>query len=405
MTEGGLAISGDTAVGTSSGYSGDIRVGENYGSDQYSQIVLSSTQLTGGQWVGPTVRSQNGGQDTYLGIYFWQDGNPSLQLYERSGGTWTQLGDSYPVAPLPAGTVLTLVAIGSKISFLENGVERITATDDTLTGGNPGLLTFGPARAASWAGDDATATNPAVKYSVGGTVSGLSGTLGLQDSAGDDLTDQQRRAVRIPDAAGRRRRLPASRSPTAQPGRRARPPTPTARSPPRPSPTSPSTAPTPPPGDDDFDRSDSPGLGAGWAAMTDGGLAISGDTAVGTSSGYSGDIRVAENYGSDQYSQIVLSSTQLTGGQWIGPTVRSQNGGQDTYLGIYFWQDGNPSLELYKRSGGTWTQLGDSYPVAPLPAGTVLTLVAIGSQISLLGKRRSSGSPPPTTRSPAETPA
>ena len=84
--------------------------------------------------------------------------------------------------------MLTLVAIGSKISFLENGVERITATDDTLTGGNPGLLTFGPASAASWAGDDATATNPAVKYSVGGTVSGLSGTLGLQDSAGDDLT-------------------------------------------------------------------------------------------------------------------------------------------------------------------------------------------------------------------------
>ena len=29
------------------------------------------TQLSGGQWVGPAVRSQNGGQDTYLGIYFW----------------------------------------------------------------------------------------------------------------------------------------------------------------------------------------------------------------------------------------------------------------------------------------------------------------------------------------------
>ena len=36
-------------------------------------------------------------------------------------------------------------------------------------------MTFGPASAASWTGDDATATNPAVKYSVGGTVSGLSG--------------------------------------------------------------------------------------------------------------------------------------------------------------------------------------------------------------------------------------
>ena len=70
-------------------------------------------------------------------------GNPSFELYKRSGGAWTQLGNSYPVAPLPAGTVLTLVAVGSKISFLENGIERITVTDNTITGGNPGLMTFG----------------------------------------------------------------------------------------------------------------------------------------------------------------------------------------------------------------------------------------------------------------------
>ena len=31
--------------------------------------------------------------------------------------------------------------------------------------------------------------------------------------------------------------------------------------------------------------------------------------------------------------------------------VRSQNGGQDTYLGIYFWNNGNPQLRLYKRTG------------------------------------------------------
>ena len=150
MNDGGLGISGGTAVGTSSGYSGDIRVGEDYGSDQYSQTVLSSTQLTGGQWVGPTVRSQNGGQATYLGIYFWQNGNPSLQLYKRSAGNWTQLGNSYPVAPLPAGTVLTLVAIGSQISFLENGIERISVNDNSLTGGDPGLMAFGTPSAASW---------------------------------------------------------------------------------------------------------------------------------------------------------------------------------------------------------------------------------------------------------------
>jgi hypothetical protein len=187
MDDGGLAIAGDAAVGTSAGYSGDIRVGD-YSSDQYSQVILSAKQLSGEEWVGPTVRSKNGGRDTYLGIYFWRNGSPDLRLYKRSAGIWTQLGNSYPVAPLPAGTVLTLVAVGSKISFRENGVERIAVTDHTLTGGNPGLMTYGLATASSWAGDDATATNPAMRYSVGGTVSGLAGPLVLLANSGDDLT-------------------------------------------------------------------------------------------------------------------------------------------------------------------------------------------------------------------------
>ena len=189
MTVGGLAISGDTAVGTSSGYSGDIRTGEDYGSDQYSQITLSS-QLTGGAWIGPTVRSQPGSQETYLAIYFWDEGNPKLELYKGSpvNDNWgTPLG-IVPVAPLPAGTTLTLVAVGSQITLLENGIERISVTDGTLTGGDPGLMTFGTASAAGWTGDDATTTNPTVKYGVGGAVTGLAGPVVLQDNAGDDLT-------------------------------------------------------------------------------------------------------------------------------------------------------------------------------------------------------------------------
>ncbi len=49
-------------------------------------------------------------------------------------------------------------------------------------------MAFGTPSVASWSGDDATATNPTIKYSVGGTVSGLFGSLVLQDNAGDDLT-------------------------------------------------------------------------------------------------------------------------------------------------------------------------------------------------------------------------
>ena len=385
MTDGGLAISGGQAVGTSPAdtraISGSVRV---YGSDQYSQVVLTSTQLTSGQWVGPTVRSQNGGQNTYVGIYFWSSAGPELELFKRSGGKFSQIGNSYPVAPLPAGTVLTVVAVGSQISFLENGIERITATDNTITGGNPGLMTYGTPSAASWTGDDATATNPALQYSVGGTVTGLSGSVVLQDNGGDDLTLSGNGPFQFqtPLADGTNYHVAITNSPAGLTCRITNA-----------DGTIASASVTniaisclpPPPGADAFSRPNSSSLGAGWAAMTDGGLAISGGQAVGTSpGGHSGDIRVGEVYGSDQYSQVVLTSTQLTAGQWVGPTVRSQNGGQDTYLGIYFWQDGHPMLELYKRSGGKFSQIGNSYPVAPLPAGTVLTVVAVGSQISFL---------------------
>ncbi len=86
-------------------------------------------------------------------------------------------------------------------------------------------------------------------------------------------------------------------------------------------------------------------------------------------SGNSGDIWNAETFTSDQYSQVEVTSTQLTGGQWIGPMVRAQNSGKTAYVGIYYWNNGSPELMLFKRSGGNWTQLGSTYNCGPLAAG------------------------------------
>src|SRR5205823_1114467 len=115
------------------------------------------------------------------------NGTPQLRLYKRTAGTFTQLGSSYDSGPLPAGTKLTLSAVGSTIAFQQNGTTRITVTDSTLTGGAPGLMTYDTAATDNW-----TAGSPTVSttnsYSVGGTVSGLSGTVLLQDNGGDDLS-------------------------------------------------------------------------------------------------------------------------------------------------------------------------------------------------------------------------
>ena len=155
ISDGALSIASQAVVGTSA-TAGDIRIAETYSSDQSSQIELTSTQLSGDQWVGPSVRTQNGGQNTYLGIYFWNNGSPQLRLYKRIAGTWIQLGSSYNSGPLPAGTTLQLSATGSTISFLQDGVTRITATDASISGGAPGIMTYGQAKADNWAGAGAT---------------------------------------------------------------------------------------------------------------------------------------------------------------------------------------------------------------------------------------------------------
>ena len=93
------------------------------------------------------VRAQNNGQSAYAGLYFWNYGSPELMLFKRSTGNWTQLGSSVGVAALPAGTQLQVKAVGSTISFLLNGVQKISVTDTSLTGGAPGYgLRHQPAR-------------------------------------------------------------------------------------------------------------------------------------------------------------------------------------------------------------------------------------------------------------------
>ena len=378
MSDGGLSIASQQVAGTAGALAGDIRSGASYGSDQFSQIEVTSTQLTGGQWVGPAVRSQNGGQDSYTAIYFWNYGNPRLRIYKRTGGQWTQLGGSYASGPLAAGTQLTLSAVGSRISLQEDGTVRLVVTDGALTGGAPGLMTFGTATADNWSG------GTLAMYSVGGTVSGLTGTVVLQDNGGDDLTltgdGTFQFATELPQGAPYDitfKSAPGGESCSVSGGDG------TVGSGDVTGVAVTCSASGPVLGQDDFNRADGD-LGSGWAPMSDGGLSIASQQVVGTADALAGDIRSGESYGSDQFSQIEVTSTQLTGGQWVGPVVRSQNGGQDSYLGSYFWNYGNPQLRIYKRVGGQWTQLGDSYDSGPLSAGALLTLSAAGSRISLL---------------------
>ena len=150
---GGLTVSSQAAAGTNAAtVTGDIWTAESYSSNQYSQVEVTSAQLTGEQWIGPAVRLQSGGQDGYAGIYYWNNGRPELMLFKRTDGYFAQLGNAYSSGPLAAGTRLTLMVVGSTLSFLENGVERIALYDSSWAGGAPGILASGTGAARDWSG-------------------------------------------------------------------------------------------------------------------------------------------------------------------------------------------------------------------------------------------------------------
>ena len=111
------------------------------------------------------MRAQNGGQDAYVGIYYWNSGSPVLELFARNGGSWTRIGDTYNCGPLTAGTQLKVTAVGSRIAFWVNGIQRVWASDSSISGGAPGIMSNGAATADNWSGGAAAAaTGFTAKY-------------------------------------------------------------------------------------------------------------------------------------------------------------------------------------------------------------------------------------------------
>ncbi len=329
MTVGGLAIADDEVAGTNAGgNSGDIRTAESYDNDQYSEVQVTSTPLSGNQWIGPAVRAQDGGEDLYVGIYYWDYGSPELMLFKLDNGSWSELGAS-STSPLAAGTQLTLAAVGSALSFAENGTVVASANDSTLTGEAPGIMANGTATAGDWSGGDDDPT-----YSVSGSVSGLSGTMVLQDNSNDSMSVSANGSFTFDTllANGAAYNVSVLTDPTGQDcsvssgsgsvaaanvsGVSVTCVTATAGG----------SSGAGVSASDNFARANG-SLGPEWTNMSVGGLAIANDEVTGTNAGgNSGDIRTGEAYGSDQYSQVQVTSTALSGDQWIGPAVRARTG-------------------------------------------------------------------------------
>ena len=294
-------------------------------------------------------------------------------------------------------TTATTYSVGGTVSGLTGTVVLQDNGGDNLSLSANGPFTFATALAGGAAYNVTVQTNPtgqtctvtsgsgtiasanitnvaiscttATTYSVGGTVSGLTGTVVLQDNGGDNLSLSANGPFTFATAlaGGAAYNVTVQTNPTGQTcavtsgsgtiaSANITNVTVSCT-------TSTATA------SDNFNRANG-SLGPNWTDISDGGLAIVSQAAAGTASaGISGDIWTAGTFTSDQYSQVAVTSTQLTGGQWIGPMVRAQNGGQSAYVGIYYWNNGSPELMLFERNDGNWNELGSSYSSGVLTAG------------------------------------
>ena len=152
-----------------------------FGSNQYAAASFPNSS---GSNYGPAiaVRLSNS-----KGYFLWYGNTASTVSIWRmdSSSSWTQLKASAKLT-IAATDVWQLQAVGSTLTGYQNGKQVVTTTDTHYTTGAPGIwMYYATNQITNWSGGD-VATTPT--YSVGGTVSGLTGTVVLQDNGGDNLS-------------------------------------------------------------------------------------------------------------------------------------------------------------------------------------------------------------------------
>ena len=169
-----------------------------FGSNQYAAASFPNSSGTN---FGPGIAVRLSGSKGY---FLWYGNSASTVSIWRmdSSSSWTQLKASAKLT-VAATDVWQLQAVGSTLTGFQNGKQVVTTTDTNYTTGAPGIWMYYAAnQITNWSGGD-VATTPT--YSVGGTASGLSGTVVLQDNGGGQPVGDGQRLLHVPDPARQRR--------------------------------------------------------------------------------------------------------------------------------------------------------------------------------------------------------
>ena len=176
-------MNGTVQAGTASKLNSAYWSANTFGNDQFAQASLPNSS---GSQYGPGIAVR---LSSTKGYFLWYGNSPNtVSLWRMDSATsWTLLKQSGTLTVTPSTDVWKIQAVGSTISGYQNGNLVVQATDTTITSGSPGVwLYYASNQIANWSGGDAT-TSPGT-YSVGGTASGLTSAVVLQDNGGDDLS-------------------------------------------------------------------------------------------------------------------------------------------------------------------------------------------------------------------------
>lgn len=173
-----MAVPGSAATVNSAYWSATT-----FGTDQYAQASLPNSA---GNQFGPGIAVRLSGATGYF-LWYGNSANTVSIWRMDSSASWTQLTQSGPLT-VSAADIWMIQAVGSTISAYQNGNLVAQVTDATYAAGSPGIwMYYASNQITNWsAGDQAPSST--TTYSVGGSVTGLSGSLVLQDNGGGNLT-------------------------------------------------------------------------------------------------------------------------------------------------------------------------------------------------------------------------
>jgi hypothetical protein len=108
--------------------------GVTWPDDQYSQVTLAAVNSGGS--AGPGVRAST----TASTFYTVEATTNSIALWKAVNGSWTQIGSFS--GTVSAGDIIRLEAQGTTLRVRQNGTQRISVTDSSISSGRAEIHIF-----------------------------------------------------------------------------------------------------------------------------------------------------------------------------------------------------------------------------------------------------------------------